>query len=221
MMKRQDHGRSTAMTRAMPNIEGLLCLASRSPRRRKLLAEAGLHAEIEPAEIDDADLLPGAVHAAHWVASLAYLKARWVAEQRRMRDPNAVCTVLGADTICVHEERILGQPRDEDEAKAMLASFRGKPHDVLTGICLIALPTGERWLGADRASVTWGDVDDAAINEYVASGQWRGKAGAYNLEERLDAGWPIECDGDPTTVMGLPMRRIAAMSGPDNRASLS
>jgi septum formation protein len=69
--------------------------------------------------------------------------------------------------------------------------------------------------------VTWGDVDDDAIDEYVASGQWRGKAGGYNLEERLEAGWPIECEGDPTTVMGLPMRRLAAMSCPDNRASLS
>jgi hypothetical protein len=94
MMKRQDRGRSTAMTRAMPNIEGLLCLASRSPRRRKLLAEAGLHAEIEPAEIDDADLLPGAVHAAHWVASLAYLKARMGG--RAAADARSECGLHGA-----------------------------------------------------------------------------------------------------------------------------
>jgi septum formation protein len=129
--------------------------------------------------------------------------------------------VLGADTICVHEGEIIGQPKDEDEAAAWLRSFRGKSHDVLTGFCLIALPSGERWMGADRASVTWGEVGDDAIDEYVASGHWRGKAGAYNLEDRLEAGWPIDCEGDPTTVMGLPMQRISAMICTDQRTALS
>jgi len=65
-----------------------------------------------------------------------------------------------------------------------------------------------RWLVADRAVVRVGPISDEQIEAYVASGEWRGKAGAYNLSERIEAGWPIECLGDPTTVMGLPMRRL-------------
>jgi predicted house-cleaning NTP pyrophosphatase (Maf/HAM1 superfamily) len=53
-----------------------------------------------------------------------------------------------------------------------------------------------------------GHIPDLEIEWYLASGQWRGKAGAYNLSERLTAGWPIEYDGDPGTIMGLPMRKL-------------
>ena len=51
----------------------------------------------------------------------------------------------------------------------------------------------------------------SVIYSYVAGGEWRGKAGAYNLSERIQAGWPIECKGDPTTVMGLPMRKLSRL----------
>jgi predicted house-cleaning NTP pyrophosphatase (Maf/HAM1 superfamily) len=55
-----------------------------------------------------------------------------------------------------------------------------------------------------------GDVSDGVIDAYVASGAWQGKAGGYNLNERLEAGWPLEFFGDPSTIMGLPMRAILA-----------
>ena len=60
----------------------------------------------------------------------------------------------------------------------------------------------------DTATVTVGDIPGREVNAYVNSGQWRGKAGAYNLDERLEAGWPITFSGDPTTIVGLPMRRL-------------
>lgn len=63
-------------------------------------------------------------------------------------------------------------------------------------------------LFTDTARVRVGRIPIAEIESYVASGQWRGKAGAYNLAERLAAGWPIEYEGDPATIMGLPMRRL-------------
>jgi len=58
-----------------------------------------------------------------------------------------------------------------------------------------------------------GAIDDGRIEAYVWGGDWRGKAGAYNLSERVEAGWPITCEGDPATVMGLPMRRLPAWLG--------
>ena len=60
----------------------------------------------------------------------------------------------------------------------------------------------------DQATVTWGDIDMSEVDQYIDSEQWRGKAGGYNLQDRIDAGWPITCAGDPATVMGLPMRRL-------------
>ena len=65
------------------------------------------------------------------------------------------------------------------------------------------------------------DLDDAAMQHYLDEGAWRGKAGAYNLQERIDAGWPIRCEGDPSTVMGLPMRRLRDLFGPAESDTVS
>jgi septum formation protein len=187
--------------------EGPLWLASRSPRRRSLLAEAGFAVQVRPAEIDDGTLVRGAVTPPEWVMALAYLKARWVADA--LAGDGAEGIVLGADTMCVHGDRMLGQPADAAAARTMLCAFRDTVHETMTGVCLLRLDDRRRWLLVDRARVSVGHVGDEAIDAYVESGQWRGKAGGYNLAERQAAGWPIECAGDPATVMGLPIRRLA------------
>jgi septum formation protein len=191
----------------LPRAGGPLWLASRSPRRRRLLAEAGVAVRVQPAGIDDGALRPGSVGVGHWVAALAYLKGRWVADALR-RAGERVGTVLAADTVCVHDGRILGQPSSESEARRMLRAMRDETHETLTGLCLISLDDGRRWLLVDRAIMKYGHVSDDEVEAYVRSGEWRGKAGAYNLQDRLRAGWPIECRGDPATVMGLPMQRL-------------
>ena len=95
-----------------------------------------------------------------------------------------------------------------DDARRMLLTMRDADHEVYTGVALLDARTGMRDLYVDRAIVHVGHISDEAIEEYVASGQWRGKAGAYNLAERLSAGWPITFEGDPGTIMGLPMRTL-------------
>jgi len=188
-----------------------LALASRSPRRRELLAEAGFaHRVVSAAGIDDSALRPGRTTPEAWVAALAWLKA---AAGARVLKPADRGVVLGADTLCVLPGRglrgLLGQPADGGEARATLSRLRGGRHAVLTGVALLCPRTGAREVFVDRAEVAWGDVPDAELDAYVASEAWRGKAGAYNLRERLDAGWPIEFEGDPTSIMGLPMRALA------------
>jgi septum formation protein len=183
-------------------------LASSSPRRHSLLQEAGVSAKVHPPDLDDAALEPAGAPPARWVCALAYLKARRVADALLARDSGATGTVLGADTVCVADGRILGQPRDRAHAREMLHALRNRMHHTLTGAALIRLPGGERHMLVDRAAVTIGQLSDEAIEQYLASGDWTGKAGAYNLAERLDAGWPIECRGDPATVMGLPMIKL-------------
>jgi septum formation protein len=181
-------------------------LASASPRRRLLLNDAGIQVRVHPPDIDDGQLRSGAVPAEVWVMALAYLKARRVQETL---DEAAGAIVLGADTVCVHHGRILGQPRDEQHARWMLQMMRNATHHTISGVCLLS--GSRRLLFFDRAEVRIGDLSDAQIEQYIASGNWRGKAGAYNLAEQIAAGWPIDCTGDPTTVMGLPMRRLQPM----------
>ncbi len=194
---------ATNTTGLRPRYPRLL-LASRSPRRRSLLSEAGIEHEARHPGFDDSALVPTGVSAAEWVTALAHLKAAAGAELARGEGMPRL--VLGADTTCVQGTTFLGTPATPEEAERMLRGFVGVEHEVVTGVAVIDTLTGRRWLFADRAMVRWGEVSDEQIRAYVASGEWQGKAGGYNLRERLEAGWKIEFEGDPTTIMGLPMR---------------
>ncbi len=200
-----------------------------------MLREAGIEFEAFSPGLDDAELAPTraeggtTVDHALWTAGLAYLKAVAGAEklrqEGRLREGDVV---LGADTICVGRDAegtalIQSAPTNEAEARAMLMQWQEGEHKVLTGVALLHARsivgaageagdwerTGEwRRIVVDRANVRWGLVEPGEIEAYLASGSWRGKAGAYNLRERLAAGWPIRFTGDPATIMGLPMKRL-------------
>jgi septum formation protein len=189
---------------------GQFWLASRSARRVKLLAEAGIDVVVTPCEVDDSALMRGAGTVEEWVMGLAYLKARSAADALREQDRTAGL-VIGADTVCVHNGDVLGQPVDEQDARRMIEQMRSDVHDVITGLCLIDLSTGERTITFDRAEVRVGDITEEQIASHLSVGAWVGKAGAYNLDEQLAAGWDVECTGDPTTVMGLPMKRLETL----------
>lgn len=201
--------------RKSPIVERPLWLASTSPRRRLMLEEAGIQVQVVSPDVDDGRLKSGRVTAEDWVMSLAYLKSRNVADKLRDASKQQVATgtIIGADTVCVAGEEILGQPRDASDARRMLRMLREADHRTITGVCLISLRSDDRVLFCDQTIVRVGPVSDAQIEQYILSGDWRGKAGAYNLSERLAAGWSINIEGDPTTVMGLPMRRLTTMLG--------
>lgn len=90
----------------------------------------------------------------------------------------------------------------------MIRNLRDGSHDVVTGVAIIDTRSGERHLFTDAARVTVGSILDAEIDAYVRGDDWRGKAGAYNLRDRIAAGWPMTFVGDETTIMGLPMLRL-------------
>ncbi|MFI4897224.1 MAG: Maf family protein, partial [Phycisphaerales bacterium JB059] len=184
-----------------------ILLASRSPRRRDLLREHGFEFELASCSVDDGALRPGnASDPRAWVMSLALLKA-----SAAVGDPLASSgrmVVLGADTVCVRDGQIIGQPEDEAHARRMVRLLADGEHEVLTGVALICPGTLRREIYVERSVVRVGVIEDAHIDEYLATGRWRGKAGAYNLAERQRAGWPLECVGDPTSVMGLPMATL-------------
>lgn len=171
-----------------------------------MLEESGYGVEVIDAGIDDGLLKPGLVPPAWWVAALALLKATAGADEASRR--GLVFPVIGGDTVCVHRGKIIGQPEDARHAWSIIDSFRNARHAVLTGVAVVDQETGERRLAVDVAWSSLGDLPDSEIDAYVASNDWRGKAGAYNLTERIAAGWPIEFEGDPDTIVGLPRRLL-------------
>ncbi len=195
-------------------------LASQSPRRRQLLARAGVAFEVSPVLVDDTHLDCGKVGPRAWATALAYLKAAGAALALRKAGrlaPGAI--VLGSDTVVAHRGGLIGKPVDADDARRIVRTLADDSHDVFTGVALVDT-RADTWAGAwagaapgrrlfcDGARVEVGAIADSALDDYIASGRWAGKAGAYNLEEQVAAGWPITWEGDPTTVMGLPMARL-------------
>lgn len=188
-----------------------LFLASSSPRRRQLLEQAGVPFVWGAPGVDDGLLQPGEVTPPEWVASLAFLKASSGLASLPGGTPGERWVVLGADTLVVKDGELIGQPRDAAHARRIVSRLSGGSHRVLTGIAIIDPVLGERHMLVDRADVRVGELDREEIDRYVAAGGWRGKAGGYNLNERLEAGWPIEYEGDPATIVGLPMRRLVPL----------
>jgi septum formation protein len=180
-------------------------LASGSPRRRAILAEAGVPATVLVPAIDDATAPADGRNPAAYVMSLAWFKAR-----QAMADAQAAFGeagprwIVAADTMCVRDGEVIGKPADRAEADAMIRGFAGRAHSVVTGVCIVDRATGARTIFSDEAHVTLGALGDAALAAYVAGDGWRGKAGGYNYADRVADGWPLACEGDPETVMGLP-----------------
>lgn len=184
-------------------------LASASPRRAAILGAAGLAFAAVPPSLDDADLVDRPEDPSGFTMSLAWLKARDVLRSGRI--PAGARWLVAADTLCVRDGALVGKPADAESARAMIRAFRGRSHDVVTGICVVEIASGRRRMACDRARVTLGELGEDALERHVAAGAWRGKAGGYNFFDCVAAGWPLRCEGDPETVVGLPSRLVRAL----------
>jgi septum formation protein len=177
-----------------------ILLASSSPRRRELLTMVGIAHEVIPADIDEA-YLPGELPLAH-AERLARAKAETIAQV----DPNAL--VIGADTIVVIDGEVLGKPRDEAHAAAMLRQLSGRPHDVLTAV---AVARGARIdSGVETVSVTFRELREDEIRAYIATREPMDKAGAYGIQG-YGATIVQRIDGDFFAVMGLSLVRLVTL----------
>lgn len=184
-----------------------LILASRSPRRARLLEQAGYDFEqADPPFADPAQPTADGTPPSALAAQLARQKALSLRGACFGQD----VVILAADTLCVSPDGgLIGTPETEDQARQILRRFAGRPHVVVTGVALLDPAWPQARSFADAAVVMLGQLEDQAIEQYLAIGAWRGKAGGYNLTERQQAGWPLHVQGDPTTVVGLPMQQLA------------
>ncbi|HET6891051.1 MAG TPA: Maf family protein, partial [Pyrinomonadaceae bacterium] len=148
-----------------------LILASSSPRRKEILTAVNWSFEAVAANIDETRR--DSEEALTYVKRLAETKARAVAARFSSG------LVLGADTVVLAENEILGQPREPNEARRMLKLLSGKWHEVLTGVFLMRAPNGQAVIDHEITRVRFAELSAAEIDWYVASGEPLDKAGAY------------------------------------------
>lgn len=188
-----------------------LVLASGSPRRRELLSAAGYEFRVLPARdgVEEAGLCSNC-GPAELVVDLSTRKLADVLDQLASTDEATL--VLAADTVAECDGVILGKPRDEDDARAMMARLSGREHRVYTGIVLARTTQGEvAYLASEPVFTTlrMDELSEPWINDYAASGAWEGKAGGFGYQDGL--GFVHVTEGSESNVVGLPMERLAEL----------
>ncbi len=170
-----------------------LVLASGSPQRRAILERLGVPFEVRPShvpELDSGD--PGEVAARN-----ALSKAR------AARDPGAREALIGCDTIVALDGVIYGKPSDEAGARATLRALSGATHQVVSGLAVLLDGEPDRTAIA-RTAVTFRDLDERLLEWYLATGEWRGRAGGYAIQG-AGAALVRAVEGDYENVVGLPL----------------
>jgi septum formation protein len=199
----------------------MLVLASASPRRQDLLSSAGISFAVQPADLDETPLTGES--ARDCAERLAREKALAV-WRTRPRD-----LVLGADTVVAVDSAILGKPLDADDAARMLRMLSGRVHQVITGVCLArpsrtAPPVTAAKVSGDAVRtedcdlrafsettlVTFNEMTEAEIRDYVATGEPMDKAGAYAIQG-IASRWIPRIAGDYSNVVGLPVALVYRM----------
>lgn len=180
-----------------------IILASASPRRREIMAQAGLEFEIMVSSKEEiyTGTSPEAI-----VKELALLKAEDIAEQVEQKS----VTIIGADTVVAHDGRILGKPKDDADAFAMIEGIQGESHQVFTGVAIISYDADGRKTVVNDAvgtKVYVHAMNKDEILSYLATGEHKDKAGSYAIQGRF-APYIEKIEGDYYNVVGLPISYI-------------
>jgi len=180
-----------------------LILASRSPRRRELLTEAGYAFEVFPPSDMAETGICDRESPEQLVTRLAYQKAADVSHRLGKG------LILGCDTVVECRGQILGKPEDRQHARAMLESLSGQEHRVYSGLCLWPLPDHAPQVRTAVTLLRMDCLSPEQLDAYLAGDQWEGKAGAFGYQDGLD--WVHIVEGSSSNVVGLPMELLAEM----------
>ncbi len=200
-----------------PSFAGGECpiiLASASPRRRQLLAQAGYKFTSVSSNIDESRpfqrggdesaSLAEAIEPYEYAKRLALAKAKSIAEKH----PD--CLVIGADTVVDFNGQIIGKPANAKEAEDITRKLFSSPHKVITAVAILRLSDGIEIVESDSTTVYPKKLTDKQIAEHIKSGSWRNKAGAYAIKETGDE-FIERIEGSLTNVMGLPMELLSRL----------
>lgn len=178
-----------------------IILASASPRRKEILKQMGVQFSVLTGNCEEN---PTKTEPAEIVEELSRKKA-WAAAGLIAQD----CIVIGADTVVAYENKILGKPKDEEDAVRTLEMLQGETHQVYTGVTVLERK-GEEWIPhsfSERTDVTFYPVDGQEIRRYVKSGEGMDKAGSYGIQGYF-GGYVKKICGDYWNVVGLPAGRL-------------
>ncbi len=180
-----------------------LILASSSPRRRQLLAEAGYRFDVIPPDPAAECGICSRESPPEMVARLARQKAADVARHV------AAGIVIGCDTVAECRGQILGKPESIEHARQMLTLLAGREHRVYSGLCLWRRPEDTIRLQVAVTTLVMDPLSRQQLDEYLASGAWAGKAGAFGFQDGLD--WVHVIEGSESNVVGLPMELLTKL----------
>ena len=180
-----------------------LILASQSPQRRQLLSEAGYEFLVRAPSGSAECGICSRETPPEMVARLARQKAADVADQFNQ------ATIIGCDTVAECMGTTLGKPANQQHAREMLQLVRGRKHSVYSGLCIWQRPGNQVNIQVEVTSLYMEPFSDAELDEYLQSGQWEGKSGAFGLQDRT--GWLKVLSGSESNVIGLPLELLERM----------
>ena len=186
------------------NYQSSIILASASPRRKKLLAEADYKFTVSVPKINESAFPAEGVNPCEYAKRLALAKAKNVAA----KFPD--CLVIGADTVVDFNGEIIGKPADSKEAEQITRKLFSAPHKVITAVAIVRISDGTEIVESDTTTVYPKKLTDEQIAEHIKSKSWRDKAGAYAIQEGGDA-FIEKIEGSLTNVMGLPMELLQSV----------
>lgn len=178
-----------------------IILASKSPRRKALLNVLGLDFTVKTSSCDE--FFDYMLPVEDIVKSLSFQKADDVAKTCGKDD-----IIIGADTVVVYQNNILGKPKDFDDAKRMLHLLSGKTHQVYTGITIIRNSDRKIVTDYEKTDVTFRKITSQEIENYVNSGDPMDKAGAYSIQGTASS-FVLNLEGDYNNVVGLPIYMLS------------
>ncbi len=184
------------------NSDVCLILASASPRRRDLLRQIGVVPTKIIASNLDETVLQGE-HPRKYVQRMAAQKAKTVAAD----NPEAV--ILAADTIVLCRRQIIGKPHDAKQAQDFITMLSGRRHRVITSVCVLR-PSAPIMQKTVTTIVKFRNLPTAEIEQYIKTGQWQGKAGAYAIQELAGSFVPW-INGSYSNIVGLPLAETKIM----------
>ena len=183
-----------------------MILASASPRRIEMIQKAGIDPVVMPASI--IETFPSDMGPEDATMFLAMKKATAVLEEIKSSEGHDKSDViLAADTVVVSDRKIIGKPRDPQEAFSILSSLRSRSHHVITGCCLIKPATMQKFCFYEDTEVWFKDFTDEELEAYVHTPEPYDKAGGYAIQGTFGK-YVDHSDGDFDNVVGLPLTRV-------------
>lgn len=180
-----------------------IILASKSPRRKELLESIGVDFEIIPSNFEEN--IEGKSFSKKLIEELAHQKAKEVSE--RIDEG----LIIGADTVVILGRKILGKPKNKQDAKQMLESLSGRTHKVITGVAVIDKYENKTLINSTITKVTFKKLSTREIETYIETEEPMDKAGSYGIQNAIGSLFVEKVDGCYNNVVGLPLNLLSKM----------